>query len=350
MARRTAWLATHGHGRRPTSAASSGARVSAPHRRRSGTGRVPAELERSRTSCTVRRAARRCSARAPRSRAGRSTRSTSTATTSCGGSTGWSASTWPLQEKLTLFWHDHFATRDQDTPLMLRQNRMLRQYGMGSFRRLLRQVTRDPAMQLFLSLADSHKDSPNENYARELMELFTLAAGYDERDVREAARALTGWRVSRRDGQVNGTWFDKERYDDGAKRAPRPPRPVRHAGGARHRRREAAPRALPRVQALGLLHHRAARQGHEARARAHLPRQRPARSCPSSRRSWATARCTRTSTTPTWSRARSSSWPARCAGRARRSRWTATPTCSGTWGRRRSARRASRAGTGARRG
>jgi uncharacterized protein (DUF1800 family) len=50
------------------------------------------------------------------------------------------------------------------------------------------------------------------------MELFTLAAGYDERDVREAARALTGWRVSRRDGRVNGTWFDKERYDDGSKR------------------------------------------------------------------------------------------------------------------------------------
>ncbi len=127
-------------------------------------------------------------------------------------------STWPLQEKLTLFWHDHFATRDQDTPLMLRQNRMLRQYGMGSFHRLLRQVTRDPAMQLFLSLADSHKDSPNENYARELMELFTLAAGYDEHDVREAARALTGWRVSRSNGQVSGTWFDKERYDDGVKR------------------------------------------------------------------------------------------------------------------------------------
>jgi hypothetical protein len=127
-------------------------------------------------------------------------------------------STWPLQEKLTLFWHDHFATRDQDTPLMLRQNRMLRQYGMGSFRRLLRQVTRDPAMQLFLSLADSHKDSPNENYARELMELFTLARGYTETDVREASRALTGWRVTRRDGQVNGTWFDRERHDDGVKR------------------------------------------------------------------------------------------------------------------------------------
>jgi Protein of unknown function (DUF1800) len=127
-------------------------------------------------------------------------------------------STWPLQEKLTLFWHDHFATRDQDTPLMLRQNRMLRTYGMGSFRRLLRQVTRDPAMQLFLSLADSHKDSPNENYARELMELFTLGEGYTEGDIREASRALTGWRVSRTDGQVTGTWFDRERYDEGVKR------------------------------------------------------------------------------------------------------------------------------------
>jgi uncharacterized protein (DUF1800 family) len=127
-------------------------------------------------------------------------------------------STWPLQEKLTLFWHDHFATRDQDTPLMLRQNRMLRQYGMGSYRRLLRQVTRDPAMQLFLSLADSHKDHPNENFARELMELFTLAEGYTEQDIREASRALTGWRVARANGQVNGTWFDRERYDDGVKR------------------------------------------------------------------------------------------------------------------------------------
>jgi hypothetical protein len=126
--------------------------------------------------------------------------------------------TWPLQEKLTLFWHDHFATRDQDTPLMLRQNRMLRRYGTGSFRRLVREVTRDPAMQLFLSLADSHKDSPNENYARELMELFTLADGHTERDVREAARALTGWRVARRDGQVTGTWFDRERHDRGVKR------------------------------------------------------------------------------------------------------------------------------------
>jgi Protein of unknown function (DUF1800) len=126
--------------------------------------------------------------------------------------------TWPLQEKLTLFWHDHFATSDQDTPLMLRQNRTLRRYGMGSFRKLLRQITRDPAMQLFLSLADSAKEAPNENYARELMELFTLGAGYTEGDVREAARALTGWRVARSGGQVRGVWFDRERHDTGVKR------------------------------------------------------------------------------------------------------------------------------------
>jgi uncharacterized protein (DUF1800 family) len=72
-------------------------------------------------------------------------------------------------------------------------------------------------MQLFLSLADSYKDSPNENYARELMELFTLGSGYTERDVREAARALTGWRIKRVDGQVRGVWFDETRHDAGRK-------------------------------------------------------------------------------------------------------------------------------------
>jgi uncharacterized protein (DUF1800 family) len=98
----------------------------------------------------------------------------------------------PLVEKLTLFWHDHFATSDQDTPLMLAQNRLLRVHSRGSFRTLLGKVARDPAMQLFLSLTDNDKDAPNENFARELMELFTLGSGYTETDIREAARALTG--------------------------------------------------------------------------------------------------------------------------------------------------------------
>ena len=61
---------------------------------------------------------------------------------------------------MTLFWHDHFATSDQDTPLMLAQNRMLREHALGSFRALLGGVARDPAMQLFLSLADNDKDAP----------------------------------------------------------------------------------------------------------------------------------------------------------------------------------------------
>src|SRR3712207_3323527 len=95
----------------------------------------------------------------------------------------------PLVEKMTLFWHDHFATSDQDTPLMLRQNKTLRKHALGNFRTLLKAITRDPAMQLFLSLAGSNKWAPNENYARELMELFTLGTGYTEHDIREAARA-----------------------------------------------------------------------------------------------------------------------------------------------------------------
>ncbi len=125
--------------------------------------------------------------------------------------------TYPLQEKLTLFWHDHFATSEQDTPLMLRQNRMLRSRALGSFRVLLGEVTRDPAMQLFLSLADSTKDAPNENYARELMELFTLGTGYSERDVREAARALTGYRSDWGDRGLVKIGYSAEDHDDGWK-------------------------------------------------------------------------------------------------------------------------------------
>jgi uncharacterized protein (DUF1800 family) len=124
----------------------------------------------------------------------------------------------PLEEKLTLFWHDHFATSDQDTPLMLAQNRMLRANAFGSFRTLLGKVTNDRAMQLFLSLADSPKEAPNENFARELMELFTLGGGYTERDVREAARALTGYQAKWRDNGPPLIRFNPEAHDDGVKR------------------------------------------------------------------------------------------------------------------------------------
>lgn len=124
----------------------------------------------------------------------------------------------PLVEKMTLFWHDHFATSDQQTPLMLRQNRMLRGRALGPFPALLAAVTTDPAMQLFLSLADSDKAAPNENYARELMELFTLGRGYNEHDVREAAKALTGFQSHwSRDGQFEGIRYSPEAHAPGVK-------------------------------------------------------------------------------------------------------------------------------------
>ncbi|HEY8583850.1 MAG TPA: DUF1800 domain-containing protein [Capillimicrobium sp.] len=124
----------------------------------------------------------------------------------------------PLQEKLTLFWHDHFATADQDTPMMLAQNRLLRRHALGSFPKLLDGIMRDPAMQLFLSLADSSKDAPNENFARELVELFTLGGqGYSERDIREIARALTGWRSHWGDNGLEWIRWDRELHDRGTK-------------------------------------------------------------------------------------------------------------------------------------
>ena len=169
----------------------------------------------------------------------------------------------PLQEKLTLFWHDHFATRDQDAPLMLAQNRKLRQHALGTFPELLRAVTTDPAMQAFLSLVDSDKREPNENYARELMELFTLGVtgGYTERDVREAARALTGFKGNWHDGPAADHLLRPRAPRRRRQAAARPPRAPGLAGRAAARRRAQVARALPRGQALGLLHHRAAAAG-----------------------------------------------------------------------------------------
>jgi uncharacterized protein (DUF1800 family) len=131
----------------------------------------------------------------------------------------------PLHERMTLVWHDWFATsRDgvDSVRLMLRQNALFRHVGLGSFQTLLLEVTKDPAMLLWLSGVDNQKDAPNENYARELMELFTLGAdrgAYTEHDVREQARALTGWRNSW--GESLGPYkfrFDPKRHDTGTKR------------------------------------------------------------------------------------------------------------------------------------
>jgi uncharacterized protein (DUF1800 family) len=103
----------------------------------------------------------------------------------------------PLQEKLTLFWHGHFVTSAKDersAALMWRQNELLRRNAVGNFRTFVRAISRDPAMLDYLNNTQNRKAHPNENYARELMELFTLGIGnYTETDVKEAARAFTGW-------------------------------------------------------------------------------------------------------------------------------------------------------------
>jgi hypothetical protein len=103
----------------------------------------------------------------------------------------------PLEEKLTLFWHGHFATgqnKVRDYRMMLAQNRMLRARASGTLRELLVAILKDPAMLVYLDNGENVKSHPNENFGRELLELFTMGVGhYGERDVREAARAFTGW-------------------------------------------------------------------------------------------------------------------------------------------------------------
>ena len=127
-----------------------------------------------------------------------------------------------LIERMTLVWHDWFATADVgNTRLNLVQNQLFRKHALGSFGELLIDVTKDPAMLLWLSGADNAKWEPNENYAREQMELFTLGVnnGYTETDVREHARALTGWRYDWDEnvGQTNFR-FDPEYHDNGVKK------------------------------------------------------------------------------------------------------------------------------------
>jgi uncharacterized protein (DUF1800 family) len=107
----------------------------------------------------------------------------------------------PLRERMTLFWHNHFATSDvkvQSPLLMQRQNDLFRSQALGDFRAMVTAIGRDPAMLIWLDSTINRKAKPNENYAREVMELFTLGRGhYTEKDIREAARAFTGWFVMR---------------------------------------------------------------------------------------------------------------------------------------------------------
>jgi uncharacterized protein (DUF1800 family) len=124
----------------------------------------------------------------------------------------------PFTEKLTFFWHGHFATSIRKVHLaglMLAQNEIFRRSGTGAFDALALAVAKDPAMLVWLDAGQNKEAHPNENFARELMELFTLGIGnYSETDVREAARCFTGWRVDRR---TVGFQMQAAQHDDGTK-------------------------------------------------------------------------------------------------------------------------------------
>lgn len=128
----------------------------------------------------------------------------------------------PLVEKMTLFWHNHFATawhKLQDVVILHDQNRRIRKHALGSFRALLKSVSKSPAMILWLDNEQNIKGAPNENFAREVMELFTTGvfdkdgvANYSEADIEAGARAFTGWQLK------NGKFhYNPDDHDDGPK-------------------------------------------------------------------------------------------------------------------------------------
>jgi uncharacterized protein (DUF1800 family) len=148
-----------------------------------------------------------------------------------------SASTWwvvrmantkrPLQEKMTLFWHGLLTSQIsvvRDPVAMADQNEFLRLNALGRFPDILKGITHDRAMMVYLDIAGSRRNAPNENYARELMELFALGEGhFSEEDVREAARAFTGWTVPRQRNDANNRptlldpVFTPRAFDNGTK-------------------------------------------------------------------------------------------------------------------------------------
>jgi uncharacterized protein (DUF1800 family) len=124
----------------------------------------------------------------------------------------------PFLERMTLFWHNYFPSSIQKTKtpsLLVNQNRLLRKHALGNFSLLLHAIAKDPAMLVYLDGYKNTKDAVNENFARELLELFTLGRKhYTERDVKEAARAFTGWGIHPQNGQF---FFDRKKHDAGVK-------------------------------------------------------------------------------------------------------------------------------------
>jgi len=126
----------------------------------------------------------------------------------------------PMLEKMTLFWHGHFATsaqKVQDVQPMLAQNQLLRQYALSHFEPLVQAISKDVAMLTYLDSEENRKTRPNENYARELMELFCLGLDrYSEQDIKEIARCFTGWEVRRVSGSARFR-FNEHQHDPGTK-------------------------------------------------------------------------------------------------------------------------------------
>lgn len=128
----------------------------------------------------------------------------------------------PLFERMVLFWHNHFATSQQKVVrslAMWRQQQLFRSHALGSFANLLHGIAKDPAMLVYLDAANSRREAPNENFAREVMELFTLGeasqgGGYTEQDIKEVARSFTGWSVDRDDFSFK---FRRPAHDAGSK-------------------------------------------------------------------------------------------------------------------------------------
>jgi uncharacterized protein (DUF1800 family) len=124
----------------------------------------------------------------------------------------------PLTERMTLFWHNHFTSgleKVRSPALMYQQNVLLRRHALGNFAELLHAASKDPAMVVYLDAATNRRGQPNENFAREVMELFTLGEGnYGEGDIREAARAFTGWSIELETGAY---LFRRRQHDDAEK-------------------------------------------------------------------------------------------------------------------------------------
>lgn len=124
----------------------------------------------------------------------------------------------PLTEQLVLFWNNYFTMSLAEIrwpQSVLRNNFLLRKHALGNFREMLMDISRDPGFMAWLDIDENTKESPNENYGREIMELYTLGIGnYTEKDIIEAARALTGWKINEETGE---SYFSAEDHDEGEK-------------------------------------------------------------------------------------------------------------------------------------